>query len=116
MLKYIREILQILSISLAICIFPALVLAQANSLDKIIDAKISTMSLDEKVGQLFIVGFPYTKMNKDLEGFVSSYKPGSFLLFKRNIQSAEQVRKLNLDLYQLAYKTTKLPPLIAIDQ
>ncbi|WP_413559181.1 glycoside hydrolase family 3 protein [Bdellovibrio sp. HCB209] len=74
------------------------------------------MSLNEKVGQLFIVGFPYTKTNKELEKFIKEYKPGAFLLFKRNIQSLEQVKKLNEDLYKLSYANTKLPPLIAIDQ
>ena len=116
MVKYIRETSRILSISLLFCIFPALVLAQGKSLNQFIDQKISKMSLEEKVGQLFIVGFPYTKMDKNLETFVTTYKPGSFLLFKRNIQSAEQIKTLNSQLYQLAFKTSRLPPLIAIDQ
>ncbi|MGE5085821.1 MAG: glycoside hydrolase family 3 protein [Bacillota bacterium] len=98
------------------CIFPALVLAQGNSLAQLIDQKISKMTLEEKVGQLFIVGFPYIKMDRNLETFVTTYKPGSFLLFKRNIRSAEQIKTLNGELYQLAYKTSHLPPLIAIDQ
>ncbi|WP_413585823.1 glycoside hydrolase family 3 protein [Bdellovibrio sp. HCB274] len=95
---------------------PVLVLAQPSPLDKIIDTKISNMTLQEKVGQLFIVGFPYTKSNIELEKFIHAYKPGSFLLFKRNIQSLEQVKRLNEDLYKLSYKASKLPPLIAIDQ
>ncbi|UYL10572.1 glycoside hydrolase family 3 protein [Bdellovibrio sp. SKB1291214] len=114
--NYIREILRILSITLLSFAFPALVLAQGKSLDEVIDIKISQMSLNEKVGQLFIVGFPYTKSNKELEKFIQTYKPGSFLLFKRNIQSLEQVKKLNEDLYKISYQATKLPPLIAIDQ
>ncbi|QDK47273.1 glycoside hydrolase family 3 protein [Bdellovibrio sp. ZAP7] len=119
--KYIREIFRILSNTLLFFAFPALVLAQSNpapskSLDEIIDLKISKMSLQEKVGQLFIVGFPYTKTNKDLEKFIGDYKPGAFLLFKRNIVSLEQVKKLNEDLYKISYQSTKLPPLIAIDQ
>ncbi|MEK2689406.1 glycoside hydrolase family 3 protein [Bdellovibrio sp. GT3] len=95
---------------------PVLVPAQTKSLDQIIDTKISKMSLNEKVGQLFIVGFPHTRTNKDFEKFIQDYKPGSFLLFKRNIQSLEQVKKLNEDLYKISYNSTKLPPLIAIDQ
>lgn len=98
------------------CIFPALVLAQGKSLDQFIEKKISSMTLEEKVGQLFIVGFPYTKMDKSLEEFVTTYKPGSFLLFKRNIQSPEQIKALNNQLYQLSFKISRLPPLIAIDQ
>lgn len=114
--KYIRETSRILSFTTLICIFPVLVLAQAKSLDQIIDSKIASMSLEEKVGQLFIVGFPNTTMDKELQQFITTYKPGSFLLFKRNIQSVEQIRALNLTLYQAAYRSSKLPPLIAIDQ
>ncbi|WP_374076495.1 glycoside hydrolase family 3 protein [Bdellovibrio bacteriovorus] len=74
------------------------------------------MTVEEKVGQLFIVGFPQKQISPDLEKFISEYKPGSFLLFKRNISSGEQIRDLNLALYRTSFKYSKLPPLIAIDQ
>lgn len=115
MLKYIREIIRNFSISLLIFLFPHLVLA-ATDLNKLIDSKISQMSLEEKVGQLFIVGFPQKTITPELETFFSNYKPGSFLLFKRNISSSEQIRELNNSLYRKSYTYTKLPPLIAIDQ
>ncbi|MGZ3769724.1 MAG: glycoside hydrolase family 3 protein [Bdellovibrio sp.] len=116
MSKYIREILQILSLSLLLFIFPHFVLASSTSVNDLIEKKIASMSLEEKIGQLFIIGFPQKTLTPDLENFIAHYKPGSFLLFKRNIVSLEQVRKLNTDLYQTSYKQTKLPPLIAIDQ
>lgn len=74
------------------------------------------MTLDEKVGQLFIVGFPKTQVDKELETFIRKYKPGSFLLFKRNIKSPEQIRALNEELYKISFQAGRLPPLIAIDQ
>ncbi|UXR65758.1 glycoside hydrolase family 3 protein [Bdellovibrio bacteriovorus] len=74
------------------------------------------MTPEEKVGQLFIVGFPYTEITPELESFMKKYKPGSFLLFKRNITSATQIRDLNLQLYKASYRYSKLPPFIAIDQ
>ncbi|UOF00416.1 glycoside hydrolase family 3 protein [Bdellovibrio reynosensis] len=118
--KYIREIIQNFSLSLLIFLFPHLVLASesktAPNLQKIITEKIAQMSLEEKVGQLFIIGFPQKEIGPDLEKFLSEYKPGSFLLFKRNITSGEQIRDLNNQLYRKSYLYTKLPPLIAIDQ
>ncbi|HWU43163.1 MAG TPA: glycoside hydrolase family 3 protein, partial [Bdellovibrio sp.] len=108
-----------MSITVLVCVFPALVPAQPaqnKTYDKIIDEKISQMTLEEKVGQLFIVGFPQSKIDNKLSQFISKYKPGSFLIFKRNIQSLSQIRTLNSDIYQAAYKATTLPPLIAIDQ
>lgn len=114
--KYIREFSLNLSLTASLLLFPHLVLAQGLKLDQIIDKKIASMTLDEKVGQLFIVGFPYKTLHKDLESFITTNKPGSYLLFKRNFSSIEDLKKLNQDLYRISYKTTKLPPLIAIDQ
>ncbi|WP_415063644.1 glycoside hydrolase family 3 protein [Bdellovibrio sp.] len=114
--KYIREIIQILSLTLLIFVFPNLVLAAPTKLPEIIQQKITRMSLEEKVGQLFIVGFPQKSVTPELEKFISTYRPGSFLLFKRNIQSIEQVSQLNTALYRASFKHSRLPPLIAIDQ
>lgn len=114
--KYIRESIQILSLSLMISIFPHFVLAKTGQIAEIIEKKISTMSIEEKVGQLFLIGFPQTKLSPELEDFIGTYKPGAFLLFKRNITSVNQIRELNTILYRTSYKYTKLPPLIAIDQ
>lgn len=116
MSKYIREIFRNLSISLLILVFPHLVLAGPDRIAKIIDKKIAQMTPEEKVGQLFIVGFPYTEITPELEAFIGKYKPGSFLLFKRNITSASQIRELNLSLYKASYRHSQLPPFIAIDQ
>ena len=114
--KYIREIFRNLSITILILVFPHLVLAGPDKFSRIIDQKISQMTNEEKVGQLFIVGFPYTEVTPELETFIGKYKPGSFLLFKRNITSASQIRDLNLSLYKASYRHSKLPPFIAIDQ
>lgn len=114
--KYIRENIRNLSVTLCILLFPNLVLALPKNIDTLIDKKVSKMTLDEKVGQLFIVGFPQTKVDANLEKFITKHKPGSYLLFKRNIKTADQIRALNDQLYKLSFKVSKLPPLIAIDQ
>jgi len=97
-------------------LFPNLVPAQEKSAPDYIERRIQRMTLDQKVGQLFIVGFPYASLNKDLTDFITANKPGSFILFKRNIKSLEQVRDFNSDLVRLSYKINGLPPLIAVDQ
>ncbi|WII73036.1 glycoside hydrolase family 3 protein [Bdellovibrio sp. 22V] len=91
-------------------------LAKPTPLTTLIDKKIAQMTVDEKVGQLFIVGFPQKTITPDLEKFIGQYKPGAYLLFKRNIVSGEQIRDLNTALYKTSFKYSKLPPLIAIDQ
>lgn len=116
MCKFINEFKWIIVLGLLLVSFPHFVLAQSSNLDSIIDARIAEMTLEEKVGQLFIVGFPHKTVGNDLDRFIANYKPGSFLLFKRNIASLKQVRNLNEQLYRLSFKHTRLPPLIAIDQ
>lgn len=105
--------------TLALCILPSLALGQSTqkkTLEQIIDQKISNLSLEQKVGQLFIVGFPQTKIDRDLMQFLHTYKPGAFILFKRNINSIDQIKELNTHLYSLSYRYSDLPPLIAVDQ
>jgi beta-N-acetylhexosaminidase len=74
------------------------------------------MTLEEKAGQLFILGFPNQSIDPEYLTFLSAYKPGSFIIFKRNIKSVEQIEALTSRLYQASYQYSKLPPLIAIDQ
>lgn len=119
MSKYIREIFRILSISLLILVFPNLVLASSSGpdpLSRVIEQRIKTMTAEEKVGQLFIVGFPQVRIEPELNTFISKYKPGSFLLFKRNIKDLAQIKSLNLELYRTSFRVSRLPPFIAIDQ
>lgn len=98
----------------AFLLFPNFVLA--SPIDKVIEQRIEKMSVEEKAGQLVIFGFPQTELTPDLEKFILTYKPGSFLLFKRNIANYDQVKKLNRDLYRISYRASQLPPLIAVDQ
>lgn len=116
MSNYIRQIVRLWSITLLLLALPNQILANEKIVQKIIYDKIASMTLEEKVGQLFIVGFPHQKMSKDLEEFIKNYKPGSYLLFKRNIASIEQIKTLNETLYRLSFIHTRLPPLLAIDQ
>ena len=116
MREYIST-LKNLSLCILILLIPNFVLASAPTpLEQSIEKRIAQMGLEEKVGQLFIVGFPQRDITKDLDRFIRTYKPGSFLLFKRNILSLTQVKKLNSDLTRLSYDTSNLPPLLAIDQ
>lgn len=96
--------------------YSSFVFAENKKFDSLIEARIQRMTIEEKVGQLFLVGFPQNQLSPDLEKFIATYKPGAFLLFKRNIRSAIQVRDFNQALYRASFKYTKLPPLIAIDQ
>ena len=71
------------------------------------------MTLREKIGQLFMIGFPGTSVSKDLSALMTEYKPGGVILFSRNLQSIDQIVRLTNQLQKLA---PKQPLLIAVDQ
>lgn len=109
--------LKALSIFLAFALFPHLSTAQKRTLTpQSIEKQIDQMTVEEKVGQLFILGFPQRELTPELKSFLTRTKPGAFVIFKRNFSDLESIRKLNKDLFKLSIEQTKLPPLLAVDQ
>ncbi len=71
------------------------------------------MTLREKIGQLFMVGFVGTSVTPDLASFIKEYKPGGVILFSRNLECVEQIVDLTNDLQACS---RHFPLLISIDQ
>ncbi len=71
------------------------------------------MTLRDKVGQVFMIGFTGTSVTKDLEALMAEYKPGGVILFSRNLQSVDQIVRLTNQLQKLS---PKQPLLISVDQ
>lgn len=71
------------------------------------------MTLREKIGQLFMVGFVGTSVTPDLASFIKEYKPGGVILFSRNLECVEQIVDLTNDLQACS---RHVPLLISIDQ
>jgi beta-N-acetylhexosaminidase len=63
-------------------------------------------------GQLLLVGIPGPELDADTAALLRRVQPGGFILFGRNIQSPEQVRRLIDDLRDLS----TVEPVITIDQ
>src|SRR5690554_814936 len=75
------------------------------------------MTLIEKVGQLFMVGFTGKKMDRDLRRFIENYHIGGIIYFRRNIESPEQLAELSAQLQETAAGSgAGLPLFISIDQ
>ena len=62
---------------------------------------LSGMTLDEKIGQLFILamrhtayGEPALAMDDYLKEYINKYKPGGIILFSLNFETPDQTRKL----------------------
>jgi beta-N-acetylhexosaminidase len=63
-------------------------------------------------GQLLLLGVPGTQIDADYAAFIRSLQPGGFILFGRNIQSPDQLRRLTDELRNLS----EVEPIITIDQ
>jgi beta-N-acetylhexosaminidase len=70
------------------------------------------MSGLRELGQLFIIGFQGTTVSPEFASLLKEYRPGGVILFRRNLQSPEQIASLTAELQS----HTDTPLLIAIDQ
>lgn len=84
-----------------------------------IDNYLSTMSMEEKIGQLFIIaarkdknGNPVTEMNEEVKKQIQDYHIGGIILFSENIAEKEQVQKLIHDMQDIA----SIPLYIGVDE
>lgn len=80
-------------------------------------ASVDDLTLDEQIGQLFMVGFPGTEPTPALIELIERYHVGNIILFSRNVHDAQQLHHLTSRLQALASASgQRLPLLIAIDQ
>ena len=78
---------------------------------------IDSMSVEEKVGQLFQIGFTGTVVTDEIKEMIVKYKVGNIIYFARNIESPEQVRSMSRELQRTAKEADPgLPLLISTDQ
>ena len=61
------------------------------------------MTLREKVGQLFMIGFGGTELSPELSSWLQEYQPGGIILFSRNLVDADQIAHLTNALQELVY-------------
>ena len=77
--------------------------------------RIDSMTLQERVGQLVIVGFDGYTADDSIKTMIQSYKVGGVILFGRNVENAEQLITLNNTLKNIN-SGNKIPLFISIDE
>lgn len=77
---------------------------------------IKDLTLDEKIGQLFVVGFNEDHLSEKLVDLINKYKFGNIILFLRNISSMENLFNLNKDIQKTMLDVLGIPSFITIDQ
>jgi beta-N-acetylhexosaminidase len=71
---------------------------------------------EKMAGQMLMLGFDGLELNKSLKHIINDLKAGGVILFKRNIDTPEQVKTLCRDCQAYAKKCKSPPLFIAIDQ
>jgi beta-N-acetylhexosaminidase len=78
--------------------------------------KSDTFTLEQKIGQIMIIGFDATTMDSDLRQMITEYHIGGVILFARNIESPRQVAELTNDLQKTTLESGNPGLFVAIDQ
>ncbi|MDV7765959.1 beta-N-acetylhexosaminidase [Peribacillus sp. CSMR9] len=82
-----------------------------------IEKMLEKMTLEEKIGQLMMVGFKGTEKNSEITELIEQKHIGGVIYFDRNMKSPEQVAKLSNSLQQTADQSLHpLPLMVAVDQ
>lgn len=77
--------------------------------------QIDAMTLDEKIGQLVMVGLDGYVASDQAKSMVTNGKVGGFILYKNNVQNADQTTKLLNDL-KAANAGNATPLFLSVDQ
>lgn len=74
------------------------------------------MTLEQKIGQIMIIGLDGTTVDDDLRRVIAEYHIGGVILFARNVESPAQVAALTNELQSIALASGSPGLFIAIDQ
>lgn len=80
------------------------------------EAILKRMTLAQKVGQMFLIGFMGQTADQGLTQIIAEVRPGGLILFSRNIHAAPQVVSLVMEAQKTAFKASGVPLLVGVDQ
>lgn len=74
------------------------------------------MTNRQMLGQKLIFGFHGTTLSEEFKALIREYRIGNVILFLRNVESAQQLRRLCAEIQALVREVTGYPAFIVIDQ
>ncbi|MFC1663663.1 glycoside hydrolase family 3 N-terminal domain-containing protein [Patescibacteria group bacterium] len=77
---------------------------------------LNKLSLEQKIGQLFIIGFEGKEVTPELESLIKTLHPGGILLLGRNIDNPKQLKNLIEKLQEISSNDVGFSLFVAIDQ
>jgi beta-N-acetylhexosaminidase len=81
-----------------------------------LNTTLDLSEVNQRIGQLFMVGMPGPQMDEDTRTLIREYNVGGVVLFSRNIEGPMQLTNLCQDLQDAAIEFHGLPLILAIDQ
>ena len=82
----------------------------------LVEATLSAMSLEQKIGQTMLIGFDGLSVDDDLRQLISENHIGGVILFSRNIESPAQVARLTNEIQRIALESGNPGLFVAVDQ
>lgn len=80
----------------------------------LIEAMLKNMTIDEKIGQMMMIGIYGYEIDDDITWLLNQYHCGGVILYDRNMDTKSQVKNLIMDLQ--AKSNENIPLFIAIDE
>src|SRR5438477_4590912 len=56
--------------------------------------QLASLPFEQQIGQFFFIGLPGTEIDEQTRALIEEVKPGGVIIFGRNVESPEQLRKL----------------------
>jgi beta-N-acetylhexosaminidase len=81
-----------------------------------IKKRIDEMTLEEKIGQMVIVGFEGSILNDILKSLIYDYCVSGFIFYERNIENSNQLLELTNSLKKENEKANNVPIFLSIDE
>lgn len=81
-----------------------------------IENRIASMSLEQKVAQMFVMSFFGTELNFAVDELLSDWQVGAVVLLPSNLDNPQQITRLTNDIQQTLLDNNGFPAFISVDQ
>ncbi|MGB7341306.1 MAG: glycoside hydrolase family 3 protein [Phototrophicaceae bacterium] len=79
-------------------------------------SEIEQLSLEQKVGQMFVMSFFGSQLNIEATDLLASWQPGAVVLLPSNLETPQQITQLTNAIQSTLVANDGLPAFIAVDQ
>lgn len=81
----------------------------------LVQKKVDSMSLDEKIGQLVIVGLDGYTINNNITNLIKQHKVSGVILFRKNVETSNQLLSL-INSIKTNNSLNKVPLFVSVDE